>query len=439
MPDDHHRHRRRSVRVGVGLLLAALLTACTSTSGSSGSSETPTPAASSTVTSRTSPAPTSIGSASSPTTGTASAGAECPAGTAADERLCVADSDTARQAADIITSAFADGKPGAVLAGVWQNGDPLVVGALGETMTGVPATVDMHFVTGNSATPMIMTVLLQLVDEGTLSLDDTLSKWYPDLPKADVITLAMLARSMTGYSHFPADDEFQKKLYADPFQYWAPDELIAIGTAGGTKFEPGTDWLFSDTNPMILSQVIEKTTGRPLSELIQERILTPLQMSNTTQPYNANLPEPVLHGFSNERGVWEDTTYWNPTWIWYNGGMHSTVADLRLFIDAVGSGELVSEQSYEEEFAPTTAGLGGATADRYYAMGIGVTNGWLVANPGMPGYKAIVTTLPDKDITIVIYNTETQGNEPEVPAATEMFQSLGTLLAPDQPPKLVGS
>jgi D-alanyl-D-alanine carboxypeptidase len=403
------RHPGRAITAAA--LFAVLLAGCSSLAGSGTSS-------------------------TAPSSSTGAPAARCPAGTTNDGRLCVADGDAARQTADIIRSTFKDDKLGAVVAGVWQHGHPVVVGALGETLTGVPATVDMHHVTGNISSSMLVTAFLQLVDQGTLALDDKLSKWYPHLPKANAITLAMLARSMTGYAHFPASKAFLKKLYADPFQYWNPDALIAFGTgAGEPKFEPGTDFLFADTNLMILSQVVQKAAGRPLSELIQDHILAPLGMSNTTPPQTANLPDPVLHGYTGERGVWEDSTYWNPTWILYNGGMGSTQHDLRVFIEAVGSGRLVSKKSHQEQLAPTTVGLDGNTADRYYAMGIVVTNGWLVANPTMPGYRGIIARLPGKDITIVIYNTNTQVSENEPPQASTMFHAIATLLAPDQPPK----
>src|SRR5215212_3889716 len=87
----------------------------------------------------------------------------------------------------------------AVLVRVTQDGEEVATVALGESMTGVPATEDMHFRNGAVAISYLGTVLLQLVDAGTVGLDDTIDAWLPDLPASDRITLRMLANSTSGY------------------------------------------------------------------------------------------------------------------------------------------------------------------------------------------------------------------------------------------------
>src|SRR5918995_6324992 len=87
----------------------------------------------------------------------------------------------------------------AVLVRVTQDGEEVATVALGESMTGVPATEEMHFRNGAVAFSYLGTVLLQLVDEGKVALDDTIDAWLSDLPSADKITLRMLANSTSGY------------------------------------------------------------------------------------------------------------------------------------------------------------------------------------------------------------------------------------------------
>ena len=87
----------------------------------------------------------------------------------------------------------------AVLVRVTQDGEEVATVALGESMTGVPATKDMHFRSGAVAISYLGTVLLQLVDEDVIELDDTIDAWLPELPAADRITLRMLANSTSGY------------------------------------------------------------------------------------------------------------------------------------------------------------------------------------------------------------------------------------------------
>ena len=76
----------------------------------------------------------------------------------------------------------------AVILRVTIDGEELVTAALGESMTGVPATTDMRFRNGNVAIAYMATLLLRLVDQNTVALDDPLAAWLPDVPDADDVT-----------------------------------------------------------------------------------------------------------------------------------------------------------------------------------------------------------------------------------------------------------
>jgi D-alanyl-D-alanine carboxypeptidase len=363
----------------------------------------------------------------------------CPSGTTLTDRLCVASGAQAEQAARAVQKSFQDNSLGASVVGVWQDGKPLLVGALGESVAGVPATTDVHHRLGNVATAMLSTVLLQQVEAGKLALTDKLSKWYPELPSADEVTVEMLARNTTGYAHFAATEGFQRDYPLDTFRFWTPEELIAYGVAGGPSFPPGTSFLFSDTNPLILSEVLAKATGRPVDQLLKEGILDRLGMKNTVPPTSSFLPEPVLHSYGNDRGPWEEQTFWNPSWIGYAGGLGANQDDVRKFMDALGSGELVSKASHEAQLAPVNVGLGGHgfenTSTRYYGMGLVVANGWVFMNPNLQGLQAGVGHLPAKKLTIVVYDSPSPTSDPKIRPATVLAEELSSIFSPDQPIK----
>ena len=117
----------------------------------------------------------------------------------------------------------------AVILRVTIDGVEIVTEALGESMTGVPATTDMHFRNGAVAISYMSTLLLRLVDQNVVTLDDPLATWLPDLPDADRVTLRMLANMTAGFPDYVQNAAFQQAFYADPFRQWTPDELIAIG------------------------------------------------------------------------------------------------------------------------------------------------------------------------------------------------------------------
>ena len=191
----------------------------------------------------------------------------------------------------------------AIIVRVMVEGRVVATLARGESMTGVPATPDMHFRNGAVAFSYVATLALQLADDKRLGLDDPLARYLPDLPHADKITLRMLLNMTSGYADYVRDDRFIADFYANPFRHWTPEELIDIGLSRPLMFEPGTNWGYSHTGYVIMGRVIEKVTGKPLGEVMAERIFVPLGLENTVATVTAEIQEPVLHAFTSERRV----------------------------------------------------------------------------------------------------------------------------------------
>jgi CubicO group peptidase (beta-lactamase class C family) len=129
----------------------------------------------------------------------------------------------------------------AVLAKVTRGTGEVATVAMGESMTGVPATVDMHFRNGAVAISYLGTVLLQLVDEGTVGLDDTIDEWLPDALASDKVTLRMLANCTSGYPDYVAVKSFVDALYKDPFREWTTEDQLGYVAGKPLLYEPGTN------------------------------------------------------------------------------------------------------------------------------------------------------------------------------------------------------
>ena len=99
----------------------------------------------------------------------------------------------------IVRDTMAQAHLKAVIVRATIDGNEVVTQAVGDSMTAVPATPNMHFRNGAVAISYVSTLLLILVDEGKVSLDDKLSKWVPDVPNADRVTLGQLAQMTSGY------------------------------------------------------------------------------------------------------------------------------------------------------------------------------------------------------------------------------------------------
>jgi CubicO group peptidase (beta-lactamase class C family) len=347
----------------------------------------------------------------------------------------------------------------AVIVRVTIDGQEIVTEALGESMTGVPATTDMHFRNGAVAISYVSTLLLRLVDQKVVTLDDPLATWMPDLPDADQVTLRMLANMTAGYPDFVQNPKLDEMLYADPFHQWTPEEQIEVGLSTPRVFAPGTNWDYSHTNYVILGLALEKITGQPLDVALQEQVLAPMGLRNTVAWATPEISEPVLHAFSSERrpalGIpagtrfYEESTYWNPSWTLARGSIQTTdIVDLTTSAVAIGEGTLLSPESHQAQIAPDLLGFGSPlkgcpnchTLDETYSYGLGVvlSGDWIVQNPLFAGYGGVMAYLPAQKIAIAVATTfgegafDDQGNY-RYASHAQIFAAIGTHLAPDHP------
>jgi D-alanyl-D-alanine carboxypeptidase len=312
--------------------------------------------------------------------------------------------------------------------------------AVGNSMTGTPASPDMYFRIGSMAIPDMITVLLQLQDEGRLSLDDKLSKYEPELPDASRVTLRMLANNTSGYVDWIQGNlSFVEELFENPFRFWTANELIQIALSRPPACDPGTCFHYAHTNLSLLSRVIAKVTGHSVEQEIRERVLEPLGLRHTQISRYAAFPGPALHSYTTMRGPYEDATFWSPSWTIGAGQvMAATVGDIARTARAVGSGELISPPAYRESVADTSAGLPGTKPGFYYALGQLVDNGWIIQNPMLNGYTGVMAYLPKRKLSLAIVATTRASADPEAAYATLLFERLGAYLAPGSQAHLPG-
>ncbi|GIH06116.1 hypothetical protein Rhe02_41830 [Rhizocola hellebori] len=325
---------------------------------------------------------------------------------------------TAAQIVGITEAAAQELDLSAAIVRVTVRGHEVVTAAVGESMTGIPATADMRFRVGSVGIAYLNILLLQLVDRGTVTLDDPIARWLPSLPAADRVTLRMLGSSTSGYPDYESYQPFVDRLYANPFQHWTEQELIDLALARDPWYEPGTNWSYSHANFVILGQILELITGTPLKKLMRQNVVNPLGLTATTAQDSAVIPDPVLHSYDTERGPFEDSTYWNPSWTTAAGAiLTSNICDLAVSARAVGTGSLISADSLREQLNPGTVGLGGPTEtcpdticiaqteEHHFGLGVIVQDGWILQRPSFAGYSAVQTYLPGKDIAIAVATT----------------------------------
>lgn len=269
---------------------------------------------------------------------------------------------------------------------------------------------------GSITKTFVSTMALQLVAEHRLSLDDTVQKWQPGLvPNADQITVRELLQHTSGLYNYTDDPSFLPQLIGDPLRAYTPRQLIAVSNAHPPLFAPGTGWSYSNTNYVVVGLILERVTHRPISALIQQRIVRPLRLAHTFFPeISPDIPGYHAHGYlppSLTGDGWLDITRISPTWAWAAGAVVSNVDDMRAFYRALLGGRLLppAQLAQMETTVPATPGLD---------YGLGLFHLQTPCGPilghdgGVPGYVTIayndpsgergatltVTTEPDQTI-----------------------------------------
>lgn len=308
--------------------------------------------------------------------------------------------------------------------------------------TTVP-TLDTKVRIGSNTKTWTGTAILQLVQEGKLSVDDAVSKYRPDVPNGDNITIGQLLDMRSGLYNYTESPAVNESLDNDPQRSWTPEELVTIGLAQPPYFPPGEGWHYSNTNTTLLGLIAEKIDGKPLAQIFQDRFFTELGMTGTSFPANddTSMPTPSSNGYSYSGNVEtlgegkaslspeklaaiaagtvqpRNTTNDNPSWTWAAGQGISTANDLATWVQAMVKGDLLDEKTQKlrmDSVAPTDPD---DPASANYGYGL-AQMGPLFGHTGeLPGYNSFMGYDPVNDVTMVIWGNLAPTADGAAPAA----------------------
>jgi len=300
--------------------------------------------------------------------------------------------------------------PGLVI-GIWDyNRELIYKGAKGfsdiEKKTKMKS--NLRFRIGSNTKTYVVTVLLQLVDEGKIKLNEYLSKYYPEIESSNKITIEMLCNMTSGIYNYTDANVFGMTLMTNPDKKWKPDELIDIAGKYERYFPPGKEFRYSNTNYIILGRIIEKITGSELEHEIQNRIVNKLNLKNTYLADGNNIEGEYSEGYGilgyDTIPLPNFTNTFDISWAWAAGGMISNLEDMKTYVEVLVNGTLISPDLHikrtEYVQIPNFSGK--------YGLGLFYIDGFAGHNGSLMGYSSFMMHNREKKCTIIIlYNAQT--------------------------------
>jgi CubicO group peptidase (beta-lactamase class C family) len=294
----------------------------------------------------------------------------------------------------------ATGAPGASIA-IVRNGTQVYEQAYGEGRVGTPAATSMRYAIGSVSKQFTATAILLLAEEGKLSLDDRVSRWFPRLTRAGDVSLRQLLSMTSGYQdYWPQDYVFtamQSPTTADAIMaHWASQPL---------DFEPGSTWQYSNTNYVIAAAIVEKVAGMPFMNFLRQRIFTPLNMTTVADFDAGPLGDKDAGAFlRNGLGPFRAAPKEAPRWLFGAGQLAMTAHDLATWDLAMINQSVMKPASYQAQQLTFLLNNGTSTG---YGLGInvGMAGGRRRLSHGgaVSGYTTTNLVYPDDKAAIVVF------------------------------------
>lgn len=337
------------------------------------------------------------------------------------------------------------GLPGMTVAVARPNGEMMIALGFADRENNRIMSTGTTMLAASIGKTFVAATLLQLSDEGQLSLDDPVSRWLGDrewfdrLPNADGMTLRHLLQHRSGLPDHVHLDAFAE-LWPDKVDGATAEALIGLVLDSAPLFPPGEGWAYTDTGYLLLGLVIERATGRPYEDVVDERFIVPLGLSSTGPSNTPSLPG-LARGYvgtDSGLGLPSYTTddagvmLWNPAIEWTGGGLYANARDLAVWGRAFLSGRILSDATYREALK----GVPVSENDTAPSYGLGMSirtvsdfgpvyghHGWI------PGYVSSLQYYPGYDTAVAFQiNTDIGIINSDQPVLPEMEARLAQIL-----------
>jgi CubicO group peptidase (beta-lactamase class C family) len=301
-----------------------------------------------------------------------------------------------------VTAELKKGDSPSVSVAVVKDGQVAFVKAYGQAVMTPPvkATPATRYQVASVSKEFVAAAALILQQDGKLSLDDHVSKWFPQVTSADKITVRQLLSHTSGIS----DDWPQDYVMPSMLRATTPDETLNTWGRQPLDFQPGEDWQYSNTGYVVAGRIIEKASGQPLFDFLKARVLEPVGIADALDSSAMHLRAPDALGYERRAlGPLRRAPESGFGWDFAAGQLCLTAEDVAKWDVSLLNRTLLKPESYAEELKPIALNNG---KDSGYALGlfIGMEGDRPIVHHGGEGtgYLAENRLYPDDKLAIVV-------------------------------------
>jgi len=319
---------------------------------------------------------------------------------------------TARELTDNQFNHFFNNKTSGAAVLVARNGEILYQNGYGmqNIKKRLPVTPETEFRIGSITKQFTAAAILKLQEEGKLSVTDKLSKYYPDFPRGDEVTIHHLLTHISGihsYTNSPGFLSNVEKTIKSP-------DLIEIIKTDPYDFDPGEQWKYNNSGYFILGHIIEQVSGLSYNDFLRINFFEPLGMHNTGVHYKGIKLEHEAAGYSFEGSSCNLALNWDMSWAGGAGNLYSTVGDLFKWNEGLYSGQVLNESSLQAAFTPVKLNNGDIPQEvGKYGYGLVIEEFRGVKRighgSGLNGFSTYLVRFPKLNITVIVLSNAQPG------------------------------
>ena len=238
-------------------------------------------------------------------------------------------------------------------------------------------------------------IILLLEEQGKLSVNDKLSKYFPQFPNGDKITLHHLLTHTSGIYNYTNNAQFMQSGGTKPVDQTT---MFSLFLDKPLDFEPGTKYSYSNSGYVLLGYIIEKVTGKPWEQVVRENILKPLQMNQTGFDFTGFKGADKTTGYFSLSEVGSiPAPIIDSTFSYAAGSIYTTASDLLKWERAMAKGKLLKKASWQKAMTPVKEAYG-------YGLAIDSLHGQqrISHGGGIYGYTSNAMWFPAQDYTIIL-------------------------------------